>query len=141
MRFTIYIFSFLLIGCSVSNSSNEGTGETNTSTLNKATEVIEKNLSAEQFKTALETMDKDGTILDVRTKEEFEMGAIEGAININFYDTDFIQQTDSLNKDKPVFLYCMSGGRSAKAMKILSTNGFTEIYNLIGGYGAWPYKN
>ena len=77
-------------------------------------------------------------LLDVRTPEEFNAGHIEGAELINFYADDFVQQVEAkFDKSKPLFLYCRSGGRSAKATAKLKARGFEEIYDLRGGYLTW----
>jgi len=78
-----------------------------------------------------------GTILDVRTPKEFAEGHIDGAVNINYFDKDFSSQVANLDKNKPVYIYCHSGGRSAKAMSIMKGAGFTTLYTLTGGYLAW----
>ena len=75
--------------------------------------------------------------IDVRTPEEFEAGSIEGAENIDFLADDFLNKMDNLNKDEPVYIYCRSGNRSAKAAAKLSEMGFEQIIDLKGGYKAW----
>lgn len=75
-------------------------------------------------------------LLDVRTKEEVSGGSIPGSINIDFYSADFKQKLETLNKNKPVVVYCAAGGRSAKAMKQMSEAGFKEVYNVTGGYST-----
>jgi len=47
----------------------------------------------------------------------------------------------TLDKNKPVYVYCAVGGRSATAAKILSDMGFTEVYDLEGGIINWEEKN
>lgn len=78
-----------------------------------------------------------GVLVDVRTPEEYKAGYIDGALLINFFDADFEQRIDSLDTKTPVFVYCRSGGRSAKAMELMRTKGFSRVYNLDGGYEAW----
>ena len=78
-----------------------------------------------------------GTILDVRTPKEYAEGHVNGSVNINYFDKDFKDQVGKLDKAKPVYVYCHSGGRSSKAMNIMKSQGFTTIYNLTGGYAAW----
>ena len=75
-------------------------------------------------------------ILDVRTPEEWAEGTIKDAQKMNFFDTNFQEQLDQLDKKKPVFVYCKSGGRSGQAAKQLETKGFI-VYNLSGGITAW----
>lgn len=71
------------------------------------------------------------TLLDVRTEEEFANGTLEGAYNIPL--DDLRARVDSLDRDKPVYLFCQVGLRGYIASRILSANGF-DVYNLAGGY-------
>jgi rhodanese-related sulfurtransferase len=82
---------------------------------------------------------KDGQVqlVDVRTPEETADGMIEGAQNINFRDASFREQIGSLDKDKPVAVYCGAGGRSGKTSQLLEELGFKEIYDLSGGFTQW----
>jgi len=80
-------------------------------------------------------------ILDVRTQEEFNTAHIEGAINIDFYSSDFKEQLAKLNKSKTYLVYCRSGVRSSKAAKIMEKMGFTKIYNMKGGIIKWEKEN
>jgi len=75
-------------------------------------------------------------VLDVRTPEEFATGYIEGAININYYDSDFAEQVSHLDKSQKYLVYCGSGKRSANATQIMKGQGFIT-YNLLGGIKAW----
>ena len=75
--------------------------------------------------------------LDVRTMAEYSEGHIPGTININVLDDSFAVMADStLQKDKPVALYCRSGKRSKKAAAILSEKGY-KVYELDKGFNAW----
>ena len=75
--------------------------------------------------------------LDVRTMAEYSEGHIPGTININVLDDSFAVMADStLQKDKPVALYCRSGKRSKKAAAILSEKGY-KVYELDKGFSAW----
>lgn len=77
-------------------------------------------------------------LVDVRTPQEYAKGHIEGAINIDFFETEvFNKKFEILDKDKPVYIYCHSGGRSNKAAKLLLKMGFIKIFDLKGGYAAW----
>lgn len=78
-------------------------------------------------------------LVDLRTPEEFSKGFIEGAISINYFDSDFMSQVESkFDKNKPIYLYCASSGRSVKASsKLIIKRKFTKIYYLKGGYNAW----
>lgn len=84
---------------------------------------------------------ENGIILDVRTPEEVAQGHIAGASILNIYDEDFVRKLNLMQKDKPVYVYCRSGGRSSRAAQIMGENGFGEVYNLEGGMGAWNRAN
>ncbi len=78
-------------------------------------------------------------LVDVRTSGEFQSGHIKKAININYMDAaNFQKSFEKLNKDKPLYLYCRSGARSQKAARRLVEMGFSQIYDLKGGYMRWP---
>ena len=83
----------------------------------------------------------NGIILDVRTPDEVAQGHIAGASILNIYDEDFERKLNLIQKDKPVYVYCRSGGRSSRAAQIMGKNGFSEVYNLEGGMGAWNRAN
>lgn len=95
-----------------------------------------KVISPEQAKTAM-TAKADLTLIDVRTPEEFAQGNIKGSENINFFDADFEVQMLKFDKKEPIYIYCRSGNRSAKAAKQLKEMGFQEIYDLKGGFLNW----
>ena len=82
-------------------------------------------------------MATEGTILDVRTPEEWAEGTIPKAEKMNYHDDDFASQVESLDKTKPVYIYCKRGGRSSSAAEILKEKGFKKVYNLDGGITAW----
>ncbi|HET8839545.1 MAG TPA: rhodanese-like domain-containing protein [Flavobacteriaceae bacterium] len=93
-------------------------------------------ISWEETKTAM--AEKENIVLvDVRTPEEYAAGSVKGAENINFFDEDFKKQFAKFDKEKPVYIFCKSGNRSAKASKILAEMGFEKIYDVKGGYLSW----
>lgn len=82
----------------------------------------------------------DFIILDVRTPDEFAAGHIENAILIDYYE-DFKNQISRLDKSKIYLVYCRSGNRSGKGMKIMTKEGFTTVYNMKGGINSWRSEN
>ncbi|RZJ67074.1 MAG: redoxin domain-containing protein [Flavobacterium sp.] len=77
-------------------------------------------------------------ILDVRTPDEFQGGHLDNATNIDWYEKEaFDKKVASLDKNKPVFVYCMAGSRSHRAAGKLHDLGFTQIYDLDGGIVKW----
>lgn len=98
--------------------------------------IVFKNVSVEQFK---ELIAKDSSqLIDVRTPGEYEAGHIKKAQLIDFMNSNFKDIAFSeVDKEKPVLIYCASGGRSAKASKVYAAAGFKKVYNLLGGIKAW----
>jgi thioredoxin len=80
-------------------------------------------------------------VLDVRTDEEFNSGHLQGAINMNVNDPSFGDRLKQLDTTQPVFVYCLAGGRSARAAEILKDMGFPAVYNMEGGVSRWTYEN
>jgi rhodanese-related sulfurtransferase len=83
----------------------------------------------------------DVQLVDVRTPEEFSEGHLENAVNIDVTADDFDVKVASLDKDKPVMVYCKSGGRSARASARLKELGFKNITDLEGGITNWKSEN
>ncbi|WPR72961.1 rhodanese-like domain-containing protein [Flavobacterium sp. NG2] len=96
-------------------------------------------VDAPTFAKTIETTPQ-AQILDVRTPEEFETEHINDAININWNGNSFVSEAEKLDKTKPVFVYCKSGGRSQKAAEKLKELGFTDIYELDGGFMQWSLE-
>ena len=99
-----------------------------------------KSVDVAEFKTTLEKT-TDAQLLDVRTPGEFAGGHISNAKNADWNGSDFDTQVANLDKEKPVFVYCLSGGRSKKAASHLKDLGFKNIIELNGGYLAWSKAN
>ena len=81
-----------------------------------------KNLEPTKFKSSFD--DNEGIILDVRTSEELINGIIENASTIDYYDVNFTKKVDKIQKNKIIYVYCRSGGRSSKAAEILIDLGY-----------------
>ncbi len=83
---------------------------------------------------------EDIQLVDVRTPSEYNEGHVPNALNIDFLDENFDKQIESLDKSKPIIVYCKSGGRSAKCASKLAEKGFEKIYDLEGGFSQWKFK-
>ncbi|MGP1993100.1 rhodanese-like domain-containing protein [Zobellia laminariae] len=95
-----------------------------------------KVLDKKEYATAISG--KKVQLVDVRTANEFSGGHIKGAKNIDFFNqAAFEKSFSSLDKTKPVYVYCRSGARSQKASKKLLDMGFSQIFDLKGGYSRW----
>ena len=96
-----------------------------------------KELSQEEWREKSGNDDK-AVILDVRTEEEVEDGYIPNAKNIDIYKGQgFINEVEKLDKSKHYYIYCRSGKRSSQACTLLDQMGFSETYNLLGGFSEW----
>ena len=93
------------------------------------TEESESSEETVSEKKSSENIDISGPLLvDVRTSEEYEMGAHPDAVNIPLDDLQ--QNTDKLGaKNREIILYCASGARSAYGKRILDQMGFTNVKN------------
>jgi rhodanese-related sulfurtransferase len=117
---TILLFLFL-------NNSNQNKMELLTIPLNEWKNIYDNN--------------GNSIVIDVRTPEEFNEGHIKNAININFYDTNFKNQLNNLDKDKKYLIYCRSGARSSKTLDIMRNLEFNEVYDLERGIIVWNNAN
>lgn len=78
---------------------------------------------------------KGAVLLDVRTKEEYAGRHIGGSVNIPLDRLDTVGRIIP-DKKTPVFVHCLSGGRSASAEAYLKRNGYEHVYN-IGGISSY----
>jgi thioredoxin len=124
MKKIFYVINLFLM-CSLSISLNAQTAT---------------NLEASAFAAKLKQT-PHAQLIDVRTPGEFAQGHINQAQNIDLRASDFEQKAAKLDKSKPVYVYCLSGGRSSSAANTLSSMGFREVYNLSGGMMRWRATN
>lgn len=73
-------------------------------------------------------------LVDVREHDEYESAHIEGAVLIPLATVP--DNTDAFGGDEPVYVICAKGGRSARAVEYLRTQGIDAV-NVAGGMGAW----
>lgn len=116
-------FSIILKGCSTGQLQNSKT-----------------NLTAVEFAEKIKKL-PNAPIIDLRTPDEFSSGYLPNAKNIDISGSDFEKQIGTLDKSKPVFIYCLSGGRSAAAASKIRGFGFKEVYELDGGIMRWRGAN
>jgi rhodanese-related sulfurtransferase len=77
-------------------------------------------------------------LVDVREPKEFDGGHILGARNIP--SSQMRQRVKEIRSDKPVYLYCQNSARSARTALFLKKKGYTQIYQLEGGFKKWTGK-
>ena len=94
-------------------------------------------VSPDQAAEVIEDAPAGLVVLDIRTPEEYNEVRIDGAINVDYYATDFADQLDTLDKNNPYVMYCRSGNRSSDAVETMKDLGFTEVYEIDGGIVNW----
>lgn len=87
--------------------------------------------------------ERDALVVDVRDPAEVEKsGKIKGAVNVPRGMLEFRADADTpyhepaFTKNRPVIVYCASGGRAALSGKVLKDFGYSEVYNL-GAFKDW----
>ena len=101
-----------------------------------------KSISVEEAAQLIEdnNNNSDFVILDVRTPSEFESGALENAVNIDFYSETFEEEIAKLDRDTHYLIYCRSGGRSSRVLELVKSLGFSKVYEMRGGINNWMAK-
>ena len=94
-----------------------------------------KRISMDEAKTLMEK-EEGYILLDVRTKGEYEIGYIPGAINIPLSGIDEKIISSLPDKSQMILVYCRSGNRSREASDKLSKLGYSNVLE-IGGINAW----
>jgi thioredoxin len=118
--FLLFVCSLTIISCTAQNNKTV--------------------LTADEFEKAITT--DSVQILDVRTKGEFNSGYINNALQADWNDSkEFERRIAFVDKNKPVYVYCLAGGRSAAAAEKLRKQGFKNVLELKGGINAWKAGN
>jgi rhodanese-related sulfurtransferase len=97
-------------------------------------------LTVDEFESGIS---KDSVqILDVRTPGEYVSGHIKNTLLANWNDAaEFSRRIAFIDKKKPVYVYCLAGGRSADAAAKMRSIGFEKVYELDGGINMWKTKS
>lgn len=81
-------------------------------------------------------------LLDVRTAREYQSGHLKNALLADWNnESQFKDRAQHLDKNKPVYVYCLSGARSSAAADWLQQQGYTNVVSLKGGINAWKQAN
>jgi rhodanese-related sulfurtransferase len=112
-------FMILLIGCAVAKAD-----------MGEIESISPKEASAMY-------LGKKAVIIDVREDSEWNEQHIPGAIHIPLAQLNERLSELKQYKDSPVITQCKAGGRSAQALSILKSAGFSKVYNMDGGIMAW----
>jgi sulfur-carrier protein adenylyltransferase/sulfurtransferase len=77
------------------------------------------------------------TILDVREPDEYEQGALPGAVHVPRGQLEFSVEGRLTDKNAPIAVYCAGGTRSAFAAKTLQDLGYQDVVSMAGGFNKW----
>ena len=123
---TIYAIAFFALLFTMVSCQNTGTAQGK----------INDKISVDEFDKQI-SANPNAQLIDVRTPEEFTNGHLKNAINIDVRSSNFEELIGHLDKSKPVYVYCLSGGRSGKAAGNMNEMGFAEVHNMDGGIMKW----
>lgn len=93
-------------------------------------------LSPDEFEQSIQK--ENAQLLDVRTAGEYQAGHISHTLQADWHNPiQFKDRVQHIDKEKPVYVYCASGPRSNAAAKWMRVNGYTNVYELKGGFTRW----
>jgi thioredoxin 1 len=115
-----FFFAAILISSCSNGQSNEG-----------FTTVTPQEFSKKLAKTP------EAFLIDVRTPGEYADGHLQDAVNIDWKSNDFGEKVADIDKSAPIYVYCLSGGRSKGAANFLKKEGFENVIEMDGGMMKW----
>ena len=101
----------------------------------KSGQIIAVNIGVEEAKRLIDSESDDIILLDVRSREEYDAGHIEGALSVPI--SELSNRTGELNTSDKIVVYSANGSNSTVACDILIKNGSERVYNVLGGLNAW----
>lgn len=137
---------FMMAGCE-ENKTEKVVEQTKTTAeqvvAKQAAPVVSENVENKTLKSidwdkAIEMSAAGAVFVDVRNPPELNDGYVSNAVNIPL--PELKQRVSELPKDKDLLIYCRSGRRSEAATRILMEQGYDRVYNVLGGYLAYPKK-
>lgn len=97
-------------------------------------------VDAEDLKKALDEK-SEGIVIDVRTPGEYGRGNIKGSINLPVDEVAAKIEKILPDKDKAIYVYCLSGSRSTQAVEIMMKLGYKNVFSVKSGLLAWRAKH
>jgi len=100
-------------------------------------DIFYHNISAEEVHQKIQA-EETVTIIDLRTKEDYDKSHIPGAINIHITSLKSeMAKKGKKEKEQPIIVYCKSGTQSVYGSEILVNLGYTSVWNLALGFSSW----
>lgn len=130
--FAVLAFVIFLSGCGETVAEKSKTEDSTKK------ETAYMTITAEEAKELMDSTE-DYVLLDVREKDEFDEGHIEGAILIPYESIEERAEEELPDKQQTVLVYCRSGRRSAIAAESLANLGYEDVRDF-GGIIDWPYE-
>jgi len=90
---------------------------------------------------AIRLMNQGATVLDLRPAEAFAAGHIAGARHFDAAQIPGAAEALKKNKERALIVYCDAGNTAAQAVRSLTQQGYTQVFNLRGGIAAWRAEN
>lgn len=96
-----------------------------------------QNLNWQDFKKKAQKTNT--VIIDIRTADEYHAGKLfsDAIVDFDYYESDFEQKVSKLDKNKTYLIYCRSGNRTEKSLKVFKKHGL-KAYDLDGGHKSTP---
>jgi len=86
----------------------------------------------------LQAKPADTLLLDVREPMELEIAAVQGALHIPMGEIP--SRLDEIDKTRTIICLCRSGARSGQVADFLEQQGYSSVFNLVGGINAWALE-
>ncbi len=105
----------------------------------QAQQNSEKKINIDDFENAVSA--ENIQVLDVRTITEYKSGHLKNALQADWTNKDqFNERVKHIDKSKPVYIYCLSGPRSAQAAELMRKEGYKNVVEMNGGISAWKRR-
>lgn len=133
--------TFLFVGCNEANAEKKAEAAPAPAAVAPAPaapapEAPKAQITNVDWAKALEMQKAGAVLIDVRTPGEVAEGTAPGSINIPLQEAE--HRLAEFPKDKDLLIFCRSGKRSMAVSNFLIQNGYTQVFNVVGGFLAFP---
>jgi len=133
------ILIFIVIAMMLSCNSGKKINSEKSQKVKIANNINIKTISIKESRKMIKDRidDKNFVLLDIRTPKEFNEFHIDKAINIDYYNRNFKNELEKLDKSRDYLIYCRSAHRSKAGLKIMKELGFKSVVDMDGGITKW----